>query len=198
MIMLVRHHQVHSRRIQYLVWSIRFFPCVCGFCGFVFWRKRLSTSLRPTHPRHEYNRHQPQCFHPYHDTTAGLPMLLLGLVLVVPSVFVSCCIGKESTHRDALRFLYGSHFMSAWGDRMWQMAVPIFLIDIFKSTLLPTGLYAAFVYLLNVVFLPRLGVWVDETSRILVQRVGLAIENLAVALTSVVICCMVIFSQILV
>ena len=48
-------------------------------------------------------------------------------------------------------------------------------------------------YLLNVVFLPRLGVWVDETSRILVQRVGLAIENLAVALTSVVICCMVIF-----
>eukprot|EP00944_MAST-04C_sp_MAST-4C-sp1_P007398 g7398.t1 len=83
--------------------------------------------------------------------------------------------------------------MSAWGDRMWQMAVPIFLIDIFKSTLLPTGLYAAFVYLLNVVFLPRLGVWVDETSRILVQRVGLAIENLAVALTSVVICCMVIF-----
>ena len=38
--------------------------------------------------------------HPYHDTTAGLPVLLLGLVLVVPSVFVSCCIGKESSHRD--------------------------------------------------------------------------------------------------
>ena len=35
--------------------------------------------------------------------------------------------------------------------------------------------------------------WVDETSRIFVQRVGLLVENLAVALTSVVICCMIIF-----
>ena len=30
------------------------------------------------------------------------------------------------------------------------MAVPLFLIDIFQSTLLPTGLYAAVVYMLNV------------------------------------------------
>ena len=67
-------------------------------------------------------------------------------------IFVTCCVGKEPSDKDALRYLYGSHFMSAWGDRMWGMAVPLFLIDIFKSTLLPTGLYAAFVYILNVFF----------------------------------------------
>ena len=187
-----------SRRIQYLVLGFNSLLSLClvasgGLC-FSGEKSVCPPALDQLIPdTNTTGTNHSSKGHPHHDTTAGLPVLLLGLVLVTPSVFVSCCIGKESSHRDALRFLYGSHFMSAWGDRMWQMAVPIFLIDIFKSTLLPTGLYAAFVYLLNVVFLPRLGVWVDETSRILVQRVGLAIENLAVALTSVVICCMVIF-----
>ena len=58
---------------------------------------------------------------------------------------------------------------------------------------MPTGLYAAFVYILNVFLLPSLGVWVDKTSRIYVQRVGLLIENLCVALTGVTVCCMVIY-----
>ena len=128
-----------------------------------------------------------------YNTHAGIPMFIIGIILSIPSIFVTCCVGKEPSDKDALRYLYGSHFMSAWGDRMWGMAVPLFLIDIFKSTLLPTGLYAAFVYILNVFLLPSLGVWVDKTSRIYVQRVGLLIENSCVALTGVTVCCMVIY-----
>jgi solute carrier family 40 (iron-regulated transporter), member 1 len=150
------------------------------------------TSNHP-YSNHTTNTTTPPPAEQSYNMHAGIPMFIIGIILIIPSTFVTCCIGKEPSDTDSLRFLYGSHFMSAWGDRMWQMAVPLFLIDIFKSTLLPTGLYAAFVYLLNVFLLPRLGIWVDKSSRIYVQRVGLIIENLSVALTSVVICSMVIF-----
>ena len=72
------------------------------------------TPPTPPTPTEKYNTH------------AGIPMFIIGIILSIPSIFVTCCVGKEPSDKDALRYLYGSHFMSAWGDRMWGMAVPCF------------------------------------------------------------------------
>ena len=127
----------------------------------------------------------------------AIPMLIIGgiMFVIVTSVLVyTRDLGRSTgtqnnsmTASKALGFLYGSHFMSAWGDRMWQIAVPIFLIDIFKSTLLPTSLYTVLVYVSSVLFMPTIGAWIDRTSRLTVQRVGLIVENFSVVCTGGVI-----------
>ena len=103
-----------SRRIQYLVLGFNSMLSLClvaagGLCFSGEERScppaldRLIPYPNATSSNHTGTSHPP------HDSTAGLPMLLLGLVLVAPSLFVSCCVGRESSQRDALRFLYGSH-----------------------------------------------------------------------------------------
>ena len=41
---------------------------------------------------------------------------------------------REPRHGEVLWALYCSHFLSAWGDRMWQFAVPVLFMDIFLDT----------------------------------------------------------------
>jgi hypothetical protein len=43
--------------------------------------------------------------------------------------------------------LYTSQFLSSWGDRMWQFAVPMLFMDVFVDTLLPSALFGMVVYL---------------------------------------------------
>ena len=38
-----------------------------------------------------------------------------------------------------LRRIYFSHFLSAWGDRMWEFAVALFLIDIMPNSVRPVA-----------------------------------------------------------
>ena len=106
-----------SRRIQYLVLGFNSLLSLClvasgGLC-FSGEKSVCPPALDQLIPdTNTTGTNHSSKGHPHHDTTAGLPVLLLGLVLVTPSVFVSCCIGKESSHRDALRFLYGSLHVS--------------------------------------------------------------------------------------
>jgi len=46
--------------------------------------------------------------------------------------------------------LYISHFLSAWGDRMWEFAVSLLLIHIWEQSLLLPALYGATVAVANV------------------------------------------------
>ena len=131
----------------------------------------------------------------------AIPMLIIGILLASPSMFalyVSSKFKSETSDRkgaNALNFLYSSHFMSACGDRMWEIAVPMFLMDIFKVTLLPTALYTVFVYITSVIFMPQVGKWVDSASRLTVQRLGLLLENMAVVCTTVIMVLLVFFDK---
>ena len=42
--------------------------------------------------------------------------------------------------------LFFGHWLSAWGDRMWQFATPVLFMDIFLDTLAPAALYGVAVY----------------------------------------------------
>ena len=84
-----------------------------------------------------------------------------------------------------------SHLLSAWGDRMWQFAVPILMMHIFKDTLLPSALFALVQYLGCVVLMPRAGAWIDEAYRLPLMRAAIAVENVCVLLTCVTLASMV-------
>ncbi|TYZ68533.1 hypothetical protein PybrP1_000157, partial [[Pythium] brassicae (nom. inval.)] len=48
-------------------------------------------------------------------------------------------VGPNEPPKRVLMYLYISHFLSAWGDRMWQFAVPILFMEVFVDTLLPSA-----------------------------------------------------------
>ena len=92
-----------------------------------------------------------------------------------------------SAFTDGFLYLYVGHFLSAWGDRMWQFAIPLIFIDVFVDTLLPGALFALVIYLCCVVTMPAVGRWVDRGDRLVVVRKALVAENLAIAASAVLL-----------
>ncbi|KAK6166093.1 hypothetical protein SNE40_022863 [Patella caerulea] len=94
--------------------------------------------------------------------------------------FLSCC---KAWLTGTNFFVYISHFLSAWGDRMWAFGVGLFLIEIASESLQLTALYglsSAFTYLF---FGALVGDWVDKTARLKAAQISLALQNIFV------ICC---------
>ncbi|XP_046573527.1 solute carrier family 40 member 1-like [Haliotis rubra] len=78
--------------------------------------------------------------------------------------------------------VYCSHFLSAWGDRMWAFGVGLFLIKISPESLQLTASYGL-ASGLSVLFLGALiGDWVDNTPRLKAAQLSLVLQNLFVAL----------------
>ena len=133
----------------------------------------------------------------------GLVMLIIGVATIVPVLIVAAlqyCINigdiietddnrlfssghtKGSIHikQTAVAMLFASHFLSAWGDRMWQFAVPLLLMEMFIDNFTPTAIYALVVYSSCVQFMPSIGTWVDQKHRLYVQRKdGNSLESLS-------------------
>lgn len=57
-----------------------------------------------------------------------------------------------------------SHFLSAFGDRVWQFAVPVLFMTIWSNTLLPGAIYSFVVNLITANVYPKIGNWVDSKS----------------------------------
>ena len=89
--------------------------------------------------------------------------------------------------QTSIAMLFASHFLSAWGDRMWQFAVPLLFMNIFLD-LSFAALYALVVYSACVQFMPSVGEWVDCQHRLVVQRSALLVDNASVIGTSVLLC----------
>ncbi|KAG9406824.1 hypothetical protein AC1031_003153 [Aphanomyces cochlioides] len=70
-------------------------------------------------------------------------------------------------------YLYLTHFLTTWGDRMWQYAIPVLLTQLYPSTILPNVLFQLVVYLVLVVSMPYVGQFVDTTNRWIVIRTGI-------------------------
>lgn len=69
--------------------------------------------------------------------------------------------------------LYISHGLSAWGDRMWEFAIALLLINIWPGSLLLVALYGLIVASAVVFCGPLIGEWVDHSNRLTVVRVML-------------------------
>lgn len=62
--------------------------------------------------------------------------------------------------------LFLSHFLSQFGDRLWQFAVPIIFVIIWNDTLLPPAVFNFLLYSFKIIMLPVVGRWVDSTNRL--------------------------------
>ncbi|ESP03171.1 hypothetical protein LOTGIDRAFT_171641 [Lottia gigantea] len=63
-------------------------------------------------------------------------------------------------------FVYCSHFLSAWGDRMWSFGVGLFLIEIAARSLQLTAIYGLSSSSSYLLFGAIVGDWVDKTPRL--------------------------------
>ena len=137
----------------------------------------------------------------------GIPAIIIGslyLIILLPATYIvfsfyrkkkkESLLVKIGKREKYLKLLYFSHFLSSWGDRMWQFAIPVILMIIFKNTFIPTAIYSIIIYVGNILAMPWIGKWIDENNRFQVQIKSIIIENLMIILSSLIIC---IFSLIL-
>jgi len=86
--------------------------------------------------------------------------------------------------RRARQALYGSHFLSTWGQRAWEFLVGLVMLDIHPSSLLLVSIFglcdAAFV----VLFGPAVGVFVDSMPRLKAACTMYIVQNTAVAVSA--------------
>lgn len=82
--------------------------------------------------------------------------------------------------------IYASRALSAWGDRIWDFAGGLFIMDLYPSSLRLVAIYG-FVKALSVIFFgAAIGNWIDRSARLTSAKVFLSIQNVAVA-----VCCVV-------
>uniref|UniRef100_G3NE11 Solute carrier family 40 member n=1 Tax=Gasterosteus aculeatus aculeatus TaxID=481459 RepID=G3NE11_GASAC len=103
-------------------------------------------------------------------------------------------------HRPSVRdfftsakfLIYMGHALSTWGDRMWNFAVAVFLVELYGNSLLLTAVYglvvAGSVLLLGAI----IGDWVDKNPRLKVAQTSLLVQNSCVIVCGILL--MVVFN----
>jgi solute carrier family 40 (iron-regulated transporter), member 1 len=134
--------------------------------------------------------------------TPNIIIGLLYLVIISVSIGLINCFYQEKKnisdysllhyqHREKyLKLLYISHFLSCWGDRMWQFAIPVILMIVFKNTFMPTAVYCIIIYVGNMIAMQYIGNWIDKNNRFQIQKKSITIENIAIVLSSAIISCL--------
>ncbi|RUS72146.1 hypothetical protein EGW08_020088 [Elysia chlorotica] len=84
-------------------------------------------------------------------------------------------------------FIYFSHLLSAWGDRMWSFGVGLFLINISPESLLLSAVYGLCMGISTLLFGSLVGDIVDKAPRLIAAQTALVLQNLFVMLCAVVI-----------
>ena len=83
--------------------------------------------------------------------------------------------------------LYIGHSLSSWGDRMWQFAVPLLLLDLDTSKLTLAAAYGLVTSATVLIFGPVVGDWIDRTERLKAIRISLLTQNSFVVMTSLLL-----------
>lgn len=99
----------------------------------------------------------------------------------------SCCESVQDFFTSAKFLIYMGHALSTWGDRMWNFAVAVFLVELYGNSLLLTAVYglvvAGSVLLLGAI----IGDWVDKNPRLKVAQTSLVVQNFAVILCGILL-----------
>ena len=74
--------------------------------------------------------------------------------------------------RKTRLYMYGTHSLQAFGDRLWAFAVPMLFINIWPQTLLPSAIFTFTTNLANFLLMAPLGSWLDRTNRMRVMSVA--------------------------
>ncbi|XP_023670614.1 solute carrier family 40 member 1 [Paramormyrops kingsleyae] len=101
---------------------------------------------------------------------------------------------KKRSYESAAKFftsakflIYLGHALSTWGDRMWNFAVAVFLVELYGNSLLLTAVYglvvAGSVLLLGAI----IGDWVDKNPRLKVAQTSLIVQNSSVILCGILL-----------
>lgn len=99
----------------------------------------------------------------------------------------TCCERISQFFTSSKFLIYLGHAMSTWGDRMWNFAVAVFLVELYGNSLLLTAVYglvvAGSVLLLGAI----IGDWVDKNPRLKVAQTSLVVQNSSVILCGVLL-----------
>ncbi|XP_048731277.2 solute carrier family 40 member 1-like isoform X3 [Ostrea edulis] len=96
---------------------------------------------------------------------------------------------KYHIERKTKFYVFISHFMSAWGDRMWSFGVGLFLISLSPDSLQLPAVHGFSSGGATLLFAGLVGYWVDNTARLTAARVSLVVQNLLVVLCAAVVFC---------
>ncbi|XP_028291718.1 solute carrier family 40 member 1 [Gouania willdenowi] len=99
----------------------------------------------------------------------------------------TCCESITDFFTSAKFLIYMGHALSTWGDRMWNFAVAVFLVELYGNSLLLTAVYglvvAGSVLLLGAI----IGDWVDKNPRLKVAQTSLLVQNSCVILCGILL-----------
>lgn len=99
----------------------------------------------------------------------------------------TCCDSITDFFTSAKFLIYMGHALSTWGDRMWNFAVAVFLVELYGNSLLLTAVYglvvAGSVLLLGAI----IGDWVDRNPRLKVAQTSLLVQNSCVILCGILL-----------
>ncbi|KAM4608882.1 solute carrier family 40 member 1 [Polymixia lowei] len=99
----------------------------------------------------------------------------------------TCCESVRDFFTSAKFLIYMGHALSTWGDRMWNFAVAVFLVELYGNSLLLTAVYglvvAGSVLLLGAI----IGDWVDKNPRLKVAQTSLIVQNCCVILCGILL-----------
>ena len=95
----------------------------------------------------------------------------------------SCC--RSSCAITPQHLVAGATLFSAWGDRMWNFAIGLYLIKLTPGSLRLAAIYGLAWTSFAIVFTPIIGVWIDHTARIKVIRYSLLMQNLLVIVDAI-------------
>ena len=95
----------------------------------------------------------------------------------------SCC--RSSCAITPQHLVAGATLFSAWGDRMWNFAIGLYLIKLTPGSLRLAAIYGLAWTSFAIVFTPIIGVWIDHTPRIKVIRYSLLMQNLLVIVDAI-------------
>ncbi|ORX95902.1 hypothetical protein K493DRAFT_301202 [Basidiobolus meristosporus CBS 931.73] len=87
-------------------------------------------------------------------------------------------------HQVPYIWLYLYHTFNTWSDRFYEFATFVFIMDIFKNTLLPSSLYGFVFTASGILLSSSVGKWIDRTPRLRAIQVFVPIKRLSVALIS--------------
>lgn len=83
--------------------------------------------------------------------------------------------------------IYMGHALSTWGDRMWNFAVAVFLVELYGNNLLLSAVYGL-VLAGSVLFMGAIiGNWVDRNPRLKVAQTSLIVQNSCVIVCGVLL-----------
>ncbi|ORX92577.1 hypothetical protein K493DRAFT_225311, partial [Basidiobolus meristosporus CBS 931.73] len=74
---------------------------------------------------------------------------------------------------------------SVWGDRLYEFASFLFIMEVFQDTLLPSSLFGFLMTFSAIVAGGAIGNWVDRSDRLKVVRTSIILQKFSIALSSI-------------